>query len=47
MGASKAFLEIVDEDTSAERRQVLRSALIAYCAYDTLAMVKLAGALSG
>ena len=47
MGASQAFLEIMDEGTSEERRQVLHSELVEYCAYDTLAMVKLAGALGG
>jgi hypothetical protein len=47
MGASEAFLEIIDETTSEERRQTLRSELIRYCAYDTLAMVKLAEALAG
>jgi hypothetical protein len=47
MGASEAFLEIMDEGTSEERRQVLHSGLVEYCAYDTLAMVKLANTLSG
>jgi hypothetical protein len=47
MAASEAFLKIMDEGTSEERRQVLRSELVEYCAYDTLAMVKLAGALGG
>jgi hypothetical protein len=40
--ASEAFLEIIDPATTDERRQALREALIAYCAHDTLAMVRVA-----
>jgi len=40
--ASDAFLEIIDPETTAERRQELRDALIEYCAHDTLAMVRVA-----
>lgn len=40
--ASEAFLEIIDPGTTAERRQLLRDALIASCAHDTMAVVTLA-----
>lgn len=45
--ASDAFLEIIHPGTSEARRQQLRKALIAYCAYDTLALVRLAAFLEG
>lgn len=47
MAASAAYLEMMDEATSEKRRQALRSELVEYCAFDTLAMVRLAGALAG
>jgi hypothetical protein len=47
MGASEAFLEIMDPDTTEERRERLRSDLVQYCAYDTLAMVRLVEVLEG
>ena len=46
-GASEAFLEIMDPDTTDERREQLRSDLVQYCAYDTLAMVRVVEALEG
>ena len=39
--AQSAFLEAIREDTSAERRDVLRDALLAYCRLDTEALVRL------
>ena len=47
MAASEAFLEMMGEGPGEERSQVLRSELVEYFAYDTLAMVKLAEALAG
>jgi hypothetical protein len=47
MGASEAFLEIMDPGTSDDRREQLRSDLVQYCAYDTLAMVRVVKALGG
>ena len=43
--ASLAFLEIVDPDTSLERREQLRADLLAYCGRDTEAMVRIVEAL--
>jgi hypothetical protein len=43
--ASDAFLEIIAPPTSTERRTALRTALLRYCALDTLAMVRVAHAL--
>ncbi len=43
--ASLAFLEIVDPDTSAKRREQLRADLLAYCGRDTEAMVRIVDAL--
>jgi hypothetical protein len=40
--AGIAYLEAVDPLTTAERRQAIDAALRAYCATDTLAMVRLA-----
>ena len=45
--ASEAYLEILHPDTSAERRQRLIGALLAYCKLDTWAMVRLAWTLEG
>jgi len=39
--ASTAFIEMIDGDTSEERRRELQCALRAYCFRDTLAMVRL------
>ena len=39
--AQTAFLEAIDPATSAARRQSLNAALLAYCEFDTLALVKL------
>lgn len=45
--ASDAFLEIMDPATDMTRRARLRQELIEYCAYDTLALVRLAAFLQG
>jgi predicted RecB family nuclease len=45
--ASDAFLEIMDPATDMTRRARLRKELIEYCAYDTLALVRLAAFLQG
>jgi predicted RecB family nuclease len=39
--AQSAYLEAIHESTSADRRDALREALLAYCRLDTLALVKL------
>ena len=39
--AQLAWLDIVDPNTTAERRQTLHDALRTYCERDTLAMVEL------
>lgn len=39
--AQQAFAEAIDQQTSADRREVLRNALRSYCQLDTLAMVRL------
>lgn len=41
-GAQWAFLQLIDPDTTNERRKSLREALLRYCGHDTLAMVRLA-----
>lgn len=40
--AGVAYLEATDPGSSPERRQAIEKALLAYCAHDTLAMVRLA-----
>ncbi len=40
--ASAAYLELIAEETAAERRQTLRQALLQYCERDTLAMLEVA-----
>jgi hypothetical protein len=45
--ASDAFLELMRDDLGAARRGELRAALIEYCRYDTLALVRLAQTLRG
>jgi hypothetical protein len=45
--AQIAYLEAIDESTSAERGDEIARALLEYCRYDTLALVRLAGFLSG
>lgn len=40
--AQQAYLELIDKATGEERRARLRAALLAYCAQDTLALVRLA-----
>ena len=39
--AQHAFAEAIDQQTPANRREVLRNALSCYCQLDTLAMVRL------
>jgi hypothetical protein len=45
--ASQAFVELLRPDLPAARRERLRKDLIDYCAYDTLALVRLAETLRG
>jgi hypothetical protein len=40
-GASRAYLEAIRPDTSAERREEIRRNLLKYCKHDTEAMVRL------
>ncbi|MHB8426011.1 MAG: DUF2779 domain-containing protein [Gammaproteobacteria bacterium] len=40
--ASTAYLELIAEKTSVERRATLRQALLRYCHHDTLAMIEVA-----
>jgi hypothetical protein len=44
-GAQRAYGEFLDPRTRVERRQELRGQLLEYCGQDTLAMVKVLGAL--
>ena len=41
MGASSAYLEAIDSETSAERKEEIREELLQYCKHDTEAMVRL------
>ena len=41
MGASVAYLEAIDPETSAERKEQIREELLKYCKHDTEAMVRL------
>ena len=45
--AQLAFREMVTENTPANRKQLLRAQLLAYCAHDTLTMVELVNWLFG
>lgn len=45
--AMQAYLEAIDESTTAVRRQEIRDQLLAYCALDTLAMVEIWGKFVG
>jgi hypothetical protein len=45
--AEPAFLEMIDETTTPERREALRKALLRYFELDTLVMVYLAHFLGG
>jgi len=45
--AQTAYLEAIAPQTGPERRQALRRAMLDYCAYDTLALVRLAHFLAG
>ena len=47
LSAQAAFHEAVAAETSEERRRVVRSALLDYCALDTLALVRVAHHLGG
>jgi len=42
LSAQAAFHEALAPDTTAERRRVIRRALLEYCALDTLALVRVA-----
>ncbi len=46
-GAQQAYLEAIAPGTGPARREDIRRDLLAYCAHDTLAMVKLAHFLEG
>jgi len=41
MGASSAYMEAIDPETSAEREEEIRKNLLKYCKHDTEAMVRL------
>jgi hypothetical protein len=41
LGAQRAYLEAIAPETRPERRETIRAALLEYCGYDTLALVKL------
>ena len=41
LGAQRAYIEAIDAQTSAERKEYLGQRLPEYCKYDTLAMVRL------
>lgn len=43
--ASASYAEMIDEETTPERREAIRKDLLAYCERDTLAMVRLVEAL--
>ena len=45
--AQAAYLEAIAPETSDERREILRRELLEYCAFDTLALVRLTRFLSG
>ena len=45
--AQEAFAELMQPDIVAERRKVLRDALLEYCERDTLAMVRIAHHFEG
>jgi hypothetical protein len=46
MMAQQAYLEIINEETTPERKQSLIGSLSKYCEMDTFAMVKLVQNLS-
>jgi hypothetical protein len=46
-GAMEAYLEAIHQDTQAERRELLRKQLLAYCGLDTWAMVRIWQVLTG
>ena len=41
MGASLAYLEAIDLEVSAERKEEIKESLLKYCKHDTEAMVRL------
>ncbi len=41
LGAERAYLQAIDPATSPVRREVIRRALLRYCEFDTLAMVRI------
>jgi hypothetical protein len=42
-----AYFEMVNGETGSERKLALETALLTYCARDTLGMVKVAGFMAG
>jgi hypothetical protein len=47
MGASSAYIEAIDSQTSAERKEQIREELLKYCKHDTEAMVRLVAFFAG
>jgi hypothetical protein len=47
MGASSAYIEAIDPQTSAERKEQIREELLKYCKHDTEAMVRLVACFAG
>ncbi len=47
LSAQAAFHEAIDPGTPADRREVVRRALLEYCGLDTLALVRVAHRLGG
>jgi predicted RecB family nuclease len=45
--AQTAYLEAIDPQTASDRREALRRKMLDYCAYDTLALVRVAHFLAG
>lgn len=46
-GAQRAYIELINPQTDAARREALRKALLRYCGLDTMAMVRIVQTLSG
>ena len=46
LGAERAYLQAIDPATSPARREEICQALLRYCAFDTLAMVRIVRELS-
>lgn len=45
-GAQRAYIELINPNTDAARREELREALLRYCELDTMAMVRIVKTLS-